>query len=326
LSLWFSQQLNVPPVLLTTVSADASFRRYFRYQDNDSCYILVDAPPATEKNQEFIAYAIKYAEAGLDVPRVIWSDIEQGFLCLTDLGNQTLLPLLAGNSARWYSEAVKLLPLISKVGSVSEQSAYDAAFFQQELSLFSQWFCDDLLKIELTKSEENAINSCFELLIKNAIEQPQVSVHRDFHSRNIMVRDNMSLSVIDFQDTVTGPLTYDAASLLKDCYFKLSNDEREVLIRQSYDQFVLSQQLSCSYEQYKKWFDLMGLQRHLKVCGIFSRLHFRDDKSHYLGDIPLVVEYIMEVCEIHSELMPLKKLFLEKIVPVLPQRISECLP
>jgi len=326
LSLWFSQQLNIPPALLTTVSADASFRRYFRYQDKESCYILVDAPPTTEKNQEFIDYAIKYAEAGLDVPRVIWSDIEKGFLCLTDLGNQTLLPLLSGNTAQWYSEAVKLLPLISKVGSVIKQSTYNAAFFQQELSLFSQWFCDDLLKIALTKSEENAINTCFELLVKNATEQPQVSVHRDFHSRNIMVRDNISLSIIDFQDTVTGPLTYDAASLLKDCYFKLSNDEREVLIRQSYDQFVLSHQLSCSYEQYKKWFDLMGLQRHLKVCGIFSRLHFRDNKSHYLNDLPLVIEYIMEVCEIHSELMPLKKLFIEKIVPILPQRINECLP
>lgn len=311
---------------LTTVSADASFRRYFRYQNNDSCYILVDAPPATEKNQEFIAYAAQYAEVGLDVPRVIWSDLSQGFLCLTDLGNQTLFPLLKGNGKEWYPKAVELLPLLSQVPPLSAQTHYDAAFFKQELSLFSQWFCGDLLSLELPDNNESSINSCFDLLINSAIEQPQVSVHRDFHSRNIMVRDNASLSIIDFQDTVTGPLTYDAVSLLKDCYFKLSTSGRDILIKQSYDQFLSAQTLECSYERYKKWFDFMGLQRHLKVCGIFSRLHFRDNKSHYLNDLPLVIEYITEVCESYDELLPLKEFFADNIVSILPQRISECLP
>ena len=314
------------PVQLNTVSADASFRRYFRYQDKHSCYILVDAPPKTEKNQEFIAFATEYANAGLDVPRVLWSDIEQGFLCLTDLGNQTLLPLLRDNSEKWYPKAVELLPLISKVGNITEQSYYNTAFFEQELALFNQWFCNDLLNIEIPIEQEEPLKVCFEVLIESALSQPQVSVHRDFHSRNIMVRDNVSLSVIDFQDTVTGPLTYDAASLLKDCYFKLPINDCEELLKQSYQQFVISHSITYSYQQYKKWFDFMGLQRHLKVCGIFSRLHFRDNKSHYLNDLSLVVEYIVETVNEYEELQPLKVLFEKTILPILPDRIALCLP
>lgn len=323
---WFSKHLNLSKVELITVSADASFRRYFRYQDKHSSYILVDAPPATEKNIEFIAYAIEYAEVGLDVPRVIWSDVEQGFLCLTDLGNQTLLPLLSDHSVQWYPKAIELLPLISKVGELADQAYYNAAFFEQELTLFSQWFCSDLLHIDIPTKHQITLKTCFELLIESAISQPQVSVHRDFHSRNLMVRDNTSLSIIDFQDTVTGPLTYDAASLLKDCYFKLPIDERDALLKKSYQQFATIYSLSCSYQQYKKWFDLMGLQRHLKVCGIFSRLHFRDKKSHYLNDLPLVVEYIVETVNEYDELQSLKVLFEEMILPILPDRIMQCLP
>jgi len=163
-------------------------------------------------------------------------------------------------------------------------------------------------------------------LINNAIEQPQVSVHRDFHARNIMVRDNKSLSIIDFQDTVTGPLTYDAVSLLKDCYFKLSQAERDDLVVQSFEQFQHSHAITCNYEQYKYWFDLMGLQRHLKVCGIFSRLHLRDNKSYYLNDLPLVAEYISEVCDQYDVLGPFKALFDETILPILTTRIDACLP
>lgn len=323
---WFSQQLNLLSVQLTTVSADASFRRYFRYQNGDTSYILVDAPPETEKNREFIAYAIEYANAGLDVPRVIWSDIEQGFLCLTDLGNQTLLPLLQDDRDKWYLKAIQLLPLVSQVAPVKEQTYYNEAFFKQELMLFTQWFCDDLLQITMNQSQKKSLDLCFKLLIENAVSQPQVSVHRDFHSRNIMVRDNTSLSIIDFQDTVTGPLTYDAVSLLKDCYFRLSIAERDSLLRKSYEQFILIDAFDFTYSDYKKWFDLMGLQRHLKVCGIFSRLHFRDNKSHYLHDLPLVIEYIVETINDYDELQPLTSLFENVILPILPDRINQCLP
>jgi len=325
--LWFSDHLGVPPKALSVVSADASFRRYFRVQDGEVSYVLVDAPPATEKNNEFIVYALQYAAAGLDVPRVLFSDVDKGFLCLTDLGNQTLLPLIKNDqNLRWYKKAVSLLPQVASVKPVANQGCYDADFFKLELSLFSDWFCRDFMGIDFSSTQQGVIEECFSLLIQSAVEQPQVSVHRDFHARNLMVRDNSSLSIIDFQDTVTGPLTYDAVSLLKDCYFKLNKSERDVLIEQSFEQFQRSHQLACYYPQYKQWFDLMGLQRHLKVCGIFSRLHLRDNKSHYLNDLPLVVDYIYDVCGQYNDLTDFKLLFEQKIMPLLTTRIQACMP
>lgn len=326
MGLWFSSQLGIRPKKLKVVSADASFRRYFRVQDEYVSYVLVDAPPATEKNIEFVAYAEQYAAAGLDVPCVLFSDFSQGFMCLTDLGNQTLLPLIEKDLAQqWYSKAVRLLPLVAKVEPIANQGCYNRDFFQLELNLFNDWFCRDLMQAQFSPLQKKTIDECFSLLIDNALAQPQVSVHRDFHARNIMVRDNNSLSIIDFQDTVTGPLTYDAVSLLKDCYFKLDEKQRDDLIIQSFEQFQHSHNITCDYQQYKQWLDLMGLQRHLKVCGIFSRLHLRDNKSHYLGDLPLVVEYISDVCGQYKVLVPFKLLFDECIVPVLTTRINECL-
>lgn len=319
--------MGITPQKLKIVSADASFRRYFRVENEHVSYVLVDAPPATEKNIEFVAYAKQYAQAGLDVPRVLFSDFNEGFMCLTDLGNQTLLPLIENDlEQQWYPKAVALLPLIATVKPVANQGHYNNDFFKLELDLFQDWFCRDLMQVQFSASQHKVIDECFSLLIENALAQPQVSVHRDFHARNIMVRDNQSLSIIDFQDTVTGPLTYDAVSLLKDCYFKLDETQREKLTEQSFKQFQKSHAITCDYPQYKQWFDLMGLQRHLKVCGIFSRLHLRDNKSHYLNDLPLVVQYISEVCGQYKALTPFQLLFDECIKPLLAARINACLP
>lgn len=317
---WFSKHLNLQNVCLTTVSADASFRRYFRYSTQDVSYILVDAPTATEKNREFIEFATNYAEQGIDVPRVLFHDIEQGFMCLTDLGNQTLLPRLIAGDLYWYPLAIQQLNLVACVEPIIPRSYYDSAFFNLELSLFEQWFCDGLLRLPSEDYKQEAIKQCFALLVNNAMEQPQVTVHRDFHSRNIMIRDEQSLSIIDFQDTVTGPLTYDLASLLKDCYFKLPLVERELLLEQAYELFSQTLAINCAFEQFKQWFDLMGLQRHLKVCGIFSRLSLRDNKHHYLDDLPLVIEYIQQTCSEYPQLKPLAVLFEQSIIPALTQR------
>lgn len=317
---WFSQHLDLKNVSLTTVSADASFRRYFRYSTPDTSYILVDAPAATEKNIEFIELSTNYAAQGIDVPHVLFYDLEQGFLCLTDLGDQTLLPLLNSGELHWYEPAIAQLGLVANVMPMSPPSYYDAAFFELELGLFEQWFCDGLLQLPNEAYNQIAIKDCFSLLIQNAIEQPQVSVHRDFHSRNIMVRDEASLSIIDFQDTVVGPLTYDLASLLKDCYFKLPRLERDRLLALAFEQFSKSQLITCQFEQFKQWFDLMGLQRHLKVCGIFSRLSLRDSKHNYLDDLPLVIEYIQETCCQYPSMEALAVLFEQSILPALAQR------
>jgi len=323
---WFSQQLGIDNVTLTIVCADASFRRYYRYSNEHTSYILVDAPVASEKNSEFIEFSQRYSEQGIDVPRVLFADLQQGFLCVTDLGDQTMLPLLMAGDLSWYPLAIKQLELLANVQHPAQTPYYDREFFNLELTLFSQWFCDGLLNLSPTLIDNVEIAQCFELLVNSAIEQPQVSVHRDFHSRNIMVRDRSSLAVIDFQDTVMGPLTYDLASLLKDCYFKLPLTQRDDLLAQAYRQFTDAKVLSADFGQFRQWFDLMALQRHLKVCGIFSRLSLRDGKDHYLNGLPLVVEYIIETCRQYPQLQPLQQLFEQHIVSVLSQRDVLCMP
>lgn len=322
---WFAEQTNIVDSTLEVVSADASFRRYFRVTTAHSSFILVDAPPQTEKNKEFIEFATQYAAVGLDVPRVMFSDIEQGFLCLSDLGGQLLLPLIERQPQYWYQKSLRLLPIMANVHVSDNSARYDRHFFEVELGLFEQWFCQDLLQLSPSVLIQYDLASCFEFLINNALEQPQITTHRDFHGRNIMVRDNQSLAIIDFQDTVIGPLTYDVVSLLKDCYYQLDSEVRQILINSSFELYRNQMSLTINSETYQRWFDLMGLQRHLKVCGIFSRLHLRDGKAAYLNDLPLVVEYITEICVQYEELTPLKQLFEECILPILSQRITQCM-
>lgn len=289
-------------------------------------YILVDAPPDTEKNAEFIEFSSQYAQVGIDVPRIIFSDLARGFLCLTDLGSQSLLPLAENDSIYWYRKVLRTLPLLAKVTVNDESARYNAAFFELELALFKNWFCQQFLDISMSDIESYSLAPCLDWLVKSATMQPQVATHRDFHGRNIMVRDNQSLAVIDFQDTVIGPLTYDVVSLLKDCYFKLDNETQQQLLQESYALYQDSLSLAMTFDEYRQYADLMGLQRHLKVCGIFSRLHLRDNKSHYLNDLPLVVDYIMQVCNHYPELKQLQAFFEKMILPTLPKRIEQCLP
>ncbi|MGB1299152.1 MAG: aminoglycoside phosphotransferase family protein [Psychrobium sp.] len=321
---WLDSQIDQAIEDWQVVSADASFRRYFRALVQGVSYILVDAPPATEKNTQFIEFSTQYAAVGIDVPRVIASDLTQGFLCLTDLGDQALLPLVQDNPLYWYRKAIGLLPLMAKVAVTDANARYDADFFDLELGLFKDWFCQQLLGLSAQDVASYQLDECFSWLVKSAIEQPQVATHRDFHGRNIMVRDGRSLAVIDYQDTVIGPLTYDAISLLKDCYFKLDDELRYQLLDEVYDNYHSALNLTLSRDKFHQAADLMGLQRHLKVCGIFSRLHLRDGKSAYLNDLPLVVDYIFQVCRQYPQLAPLQQLFDQKVLPTLGKRIEQC--
>ena len=322
LTQWYQQQQNLADVELKVLSADASFRRYFRHFHQQCSYVLVDAPPETEKNSEFIKLALAYADAGIDVPRVIAYDLAQGFLCLTDLGDQLLLPLLNQGQLAWYQLAIKQLGLIAHVRLPEPNQHYDREFFSLELSLFSDWFVRDLLAINLNSLDTQAVADCFSVLIDNAVSQPQVTVHRDFHSRNIMVRDQQSLAVIDFQDSVTGPLTYDAASLLTDCYFELSTEQRLKLLQQTHQMYREMGLTKVEFNQFKRWFDLMALERHLKVGGIFCRLCLRDNKPNYLADLPLVLRYIVHTCELYPELAALSQLLKQHILPRMATRTS----
>ena len=326
LELWLKKQFCHDNVTLTTVSGDASFRRYFRFTHQNENFIAVDAPPAQENSRFFVLIAEAYALQNLNVPRVIDADFDLGFMCLSDLGDTLLFEKLNEENTQsdvemYYQQALDLLPNVAKVTDITSEKLplYDRAFFKRELDLFDQWFLAKHLNITLDHTEKAQLEQVFELLINRALEQPRVGVHRDFHARNLMIDSNENLAVIDFQDAVIGPITYDAVSLLRDCYIKWPNELVDHLLayfkRQMSQHFTELNQID--EQTFIGWFDWMGLQRHLKVCGIFSRLYHRDGKSGYLADLPRVVTYIHEVAGRYSELNDLVQLIENKVLPAM---------
>jgi len=282
--------------VVTPVSGDASFRRYFRLTEAERSWILVDAPPEKENSTPFVSIARAWKSQDISVPDVIEADFDQGFMLLEDFGDDLLFSDLNESSVdRLYGLAVDELLAIQKVGH-SELPVYDTALLQREMHLFSEWFVGRLLGRVISDQEQMMLDDLFGLLVSSALEQPVVTVHRDYHSRNLMRLENGRLGVIDFQDAVAGPITYDLVSLLKDCY--IAWPEQQVASWVSdYKQKVQGQGLlpeSIDDSVFVRWFDFMGLQRHIKVLGIFARLDIRDGKSAYLHDIPQVMAYVLE--------------------------------
>ena len=274
---------------LQLVSGDASFRKYYRAEGR----IFVDAPPATEKNAEFVEYSGIYRRAGINVPEVLQADLEQGYLCITDLGSTMFSQYhTPQNEESLYSMACDLAVRISQI----EHSfpIYDRPFIERELQIFSDWYVGAHAGIELTPAEQNVWSSVCEMLVQNDLQQPTGTMHRDFHCRNIMITDNEQLAVIDFQDTVTGPVTYDLVSLLKDCYVTLEPSLRERLTARAYEKLRAAGTVDCSLEQFTEFMDLTGMQRHLKAIGIFCRLLYRDGRDGYLQYLPRTFGYVAE--------------------------------
>ena len=283
---------------LTVVAGDASNRRYFRFELAGQSYVLALAPPATEKNEAFLAVRDVLAAAGVKVPALYAADMERGYLLLEDLGDRVLLPeLSAGSVDSHYRSAFAVLRQIAGVnGDLLELPAYDRGLLAEELSRFPVWFVEALLGYSPNTAERNLLHRFFVQLIDSALEQPRVLVHRDFHSRNLMLQEDGRLAVIDFQDAVVGPVTYDLVSLLRDCYIQWPPEQvcdwalmqRDAL----HDQGLLP---TVDDMQFLRWFDWLGLQRHIKVLGTFARLYLRDGKSAYLEDLPLVIHYVQEI-------------------------------
>ena len=296
---------------LEPASADASFRRYFRIIDNANSFIVMDAPPEKEDCQPFVDVAQRLFDLGLNVPEVLLQDLEQGFLLLGDLGSTVFLSELNNKKVdEMYIAAMNSILLMQK-DNTFPLPAYDETLLRQELNLFPDWYFEKQLDIRVTPEHNNILEETFEALIKNALEQPQVFVHRDYHSRNLMVnkKDPQLPGVIDFQDAVIGAVTYDLVSLLKDCYINWPREKIEEWV--TYFQSEAEKQniiKPVSREAFLRWFDLMGLQRHLKVAGIFSRLKHRDGKTGYLKDIPRTMDYVFDVLERYPEFNALKKL------------------
>lgn len=288
---------------LVPVSDDASFRRYFRFTEGADRFVLVDAPPEQEDNESFIKISKALVRSGLNSPEVFAADVTQGYLVITDLGDVLYLQAVREDPSRLrplYNEAID--SLIVMMGVECDVPNYDESRLREEMSLFPDWFLGQKLGLEMTAGQREMLSAVETLMVENAIEQPQVFVHRDYHCRNLMVTAGKP-GIIDFQDAVTGPITYDLVSLFKDCYYRFARDEVVDWVAKFRERLVKEGRLDGVTEaEFLKWFDLMGVQRHLKCAGIFSRLHLRDGKARYLSDIPLVISYLMEASSAYPEL------------------------
>ena len=313
LNQWLTEVLAGEDFKLSVASADASFRRYFRMHLKDFTMIAMDAPPPQENCIPFVHVAEIFGEAGLNVPKVVAQDVVNGLLLLTDLGDSTYLSQLSAETApRLYSDASMALiklQLASKQGILPD---YDAALLLREMQLFPDWYVARHLNVTLDEKQHAALQSTFELLTQNILAQGQVYVHRDYHSRNLMVcSDKMAENprILDFQDAVYGAITYDLASLLKDAYIEW--DEEQVidwLVRYWQEARKAGLPVPQDFSEFYRDFEYMGAQRHIKVLGIFARLYHRDGKDGYLKDMPLVMRYLRKVCERYVELRPMLRL------------------
>lgn len=294
---WVSQKLGGRTISLEALSGDAGFRRYFRVTGAAQPVMAVYAPPATENTPLYLTIFRLLADGGVRVPQVLATDLTQGFLLVEDCGDQLLLPLLNDDSVEdLYGKAMQMLVAIQAIAVPADTiGVYDQQRLWDEMALFPRWFVQDLLDLPFGRNEQVLLENFFEQLVDNALEQPQVLVHRDYHSRNLMLKGS-ELVTIDFQDAVTGPFTYDLVSLLRDCYIHWQPQQVEKLAI-AYRKILINTGKTAgeSEQQFLRWFDLMGLQRHIKVLGIFARLWLRDGKAGYLNDLPLVLHYTLEV-------------------------------
>jgi len=301
-----SDRVAVPA--LSGVAGDASARRYFRFAGERHSYVAVDAPPATQKNEAFVHVAGLLAAAGVTVPGVLGADLERGFLLLEDLGDRLLLPALDTASVDgYYRSAFDILTKIAAIPCAGTGLAdYDQALLSEELGRFPEWFVEGLLAYSPAPPEVGLINELSTRLVESALEQPRVLVHRDFHSRNLMLVGQGELAVIDFQDAVIGPVTYDLVSLLRDCYIRWPEDNVQAWALDYRERLLASGVLAPGDAQrFMRWFDWMGLQRHLKVLGTFARLYLRDGKPGYLADLPLVIHYVLAIVDKYAPGEPL---------------------
>jgi aminoglycoside/choline kinase family phosphotransferase len=322
---WVTQELHLSPRLIEPASSDASFRRYFRvFVADGGTHIVMDAPPGREDVRPYLNITIMLETAGVHVPRAYEWDIERGLVLLEDLGTRPYLQELqnGGDADQLYRDALRSLADIQARGrqSAFELPPYDREVLVREMALMPEWFCARHLGLDLTRAQAEMITAAFEFLVAEALAQPQVFVHRDYHSRNLMVMHERNPGIIDFQDALRGPVGYDLVSLLKDCYiswprarvvdwvrdYRLMMHERGSLSAGANDTEML------------RWFDVIGIQRHLKVLGIFARLWYRDGKSGYLNDLPLTLQYVVDACAAFPQLRPLREFLLHNVVRALP--------
>ena len=305
---WVKAQFPDKKFILSPASADASFRRYFRATFDDGTLIVMDAPPPQENCAPFVNVANLFAATGAHVPAILAQDLAQGYLLLPDLGSTTYLQALNDNpdsADRLYRDAVAALLKIQLASRAGILPDYDEALLLKELSLFPDWYLARHLQVALDAGQKAELDAVFKQIVQNNLAQPRVFVHRDYHSRNLMVTVP-NPGILDFQDAVYGPITYDLVSLFKDAYIRW--DEERVLdwiIRYWEQARKLGLPVAADFADFYRDFEWMGVQRHIKVLGIFARLCHRDGKDGYLENMPLVMEYLRNACKRYRELNPL---------------------
>ncbi|MDY7219908.1 phosphotransferase [Denitrificimonas sp. JX-1] len=317
---WFSEQLpkiaQQAGLVETTVnhlqpsSSDASFRRYFRWSDQKKGLVLMDAPPPNEDCRPFVKVAKLLEQAGLNVPKVWAQDLERGFLALSDLGQYTWLEILSEENAdELFSLAIDALISLQKIPAETAQlPAYDEALLRRELALFPEWYVKHELQLEMTEQQQYLWAQACDVLVENALRQSQVFVHRDYMPRNLMLSEP-NPGILDFQDAVHGPISYDVISLFKDAFMSWPEERVQRWLKQYWDKArAHGLAVPDTLDEFLYDCDLMGAQRHLKVIGIFARINYRDGKPRYLADTPRFFNYLQQVIERQSALAPLAQL------------------
>jgi len=319
LKVWLDEQLAilfstqgwgaVPPATLTAASSDASFRRYFRWEGAGRSFVVMDAPPPQENCKPFVDIAFLLAKSGINVPKIYAEDLDRGFLLLNDLGNKTYLDVIdSENADALFSDALQALLAFQQLPMVAPLPSYDVALLRRELELFPEWYVKRELGIEFDASQQQQWQQVSDLLIDSALAQPKVLVHRDYMPRNLMISEP-NPGVLDFQDAVYGPVTYDVTCLFKDAFLSWPEERVHGWLESYWQQAAaLNIPVQPEFEDFLRASDLMGVQRHLKVIGIFARICHRDGKPRYLGDVPRFFSYIETVIARRPELAPLQAL------------------
>ena len=321
---WLVRELGLDVERIESASNDASFRRYFRAFHARGTFVVMDAPPDREDVRPYLKVSALLESLGVHVPHVHESDPRRGLILLEDLGHVHYLSRLEAGAdpEPLYADALDALADIQARGSEAARALapYDREPLLREMELMPEWFWVRHLGLALTSEVRETLTQAFEWLSGEASAQPQVFVHRDYHSRNLMVLERRNPGVIDFQDALAGPIGYDLVSLLKDCYISWPRDRVERWVSEHRAR-LLARGFTprASARELLRWVDLIGVQRHLKVLGIFARLWYRDGKSGYLRDLPLTLHYVLEACTQHRELAALGRLLEHRAAPELPR-------